>query len=37
VSAAAPADLSTRVMRESPLPTPQTGYCIIWLGQMLCW
>ena len=36
VSAAAPADLSTRVMRESPLPTPQTGYCFFWQGQIWC-
>jgi hypothetical protein len=36
VSAATPADHSTRVMRESPLPTPQTDFCIFWQGQMWC-
>jgi hypothetical protein len=36
VSAAAPADHSTRVMRESPLPVPQTGYCIFLGGGWWC-
>jgi hypothetical protein len=36
VSAATPADPSTRVMRESPLPTPQTGYCFFIGGRWYC-
>ena len=36
LSAATPADLSTSVMRESPLPTPQTSYCFWLAGHWYC-
>ncbi len=37
VSAASPVDQSTQVMRESPLPAPQTGvYCFFIAGRWYC-
>jgi hypothetical protein len=36
LSAASPADLSTHVMRESPLPAPQTSFCFFWGGYWVC-
>jgi len=36
VSASSPADYSTQVMRESTLPTPQTGYCYFIAGHFIC-
>ena len=36
VSAATPVDLSTRVMRESPLPTPTTSWCFFYGGNWYC-
>jgi hypothetical protein len=36
LSAAAPADQSTSVMRESPLPAPTTGYCFWFAGYWVC-
>jgi hypothetical protein len=32
-----PADLSTSVMRESKLPTPETNACIWFLGHWICY
>ena len=36
LSGASPLDLSTQVMRDSPLPMPKTDYCVYWLGQIFC-
>jgi hypothetical protein len=36
VSAAAPADHSTRVMRESSLPTPKSDFCFFYGGYWYC-
>jgi len=37
LSAATPADYSTRVMRDSPMPSPQTGYSCWWIaGHWIC-
>lgn len=37
LSAATPADHSTRVMRDSPLPSPQPGYSCWWIaGHWYC-
>jgi len=36
VSAATPVDLSTQVMRESPLPAPTTDFCFFFGGYWYC-
>jgi len=36
VSATAPVDDSTSAMRDSSLPTPQTGYCVWAAGYWWC-
>jgi hypothetical protein len=36
LSAASPADHSTQVMRDSSLPAPQTGYCLVIGGYWWC-
>ncbi len=36
LSAAAPDDHSTNVMREGSLPAPQTGFCYLILGRWIC-
>ena len=37
VSAATPVDPSTQVMRESPLPAPQTNFCLYIAGYWWCY
>jgi hypothetical protein len=36
VSAASQVDHSTSVMRDSPLPAPQTGFCIFYGAGWVC-
>lgn len=36
VSAAGPVDLSTHVVRESPLPAPTTDFCFFYGGYWYC-